>query len=75
MSTFQKKQQIEIKKQLKELRKTLDEFEAQWGCTSQEMFERIQGSSSYAKRLTVAETVWMVEYARYNTLFGLLGAR
>ena len=53
-------------------RKILDEFEKKWNMTSDEMLEKTKNQPDYRKKLTVAETVWMVEYGQYRVLMDLL---
>lgn len=62
----------ERKKQANEIRKNIEEFEKRFGMSSEDMVKKLQDEPDFKRKLTIAETIWMVEYARYEVLMNVL---
>jgi hypothetical protein len=70
--SFNKTYQSELKKEASRLRKTLDEFEKNWGKSSELMLKSIKSEPDYKRKLTVAESIWLAEYARYTVIMDMI---
>jgi hypothetical protein len=62
----------ERKKQANEIRKNIEAFEKRFGMSSEDMVKKLQDEPDFKRKLTIAETIWMVEYARYEILMNVL---